>query len=310
MTSEVHGGLWKPQSASAQPPTVWSVRSQDMQPGQDYYLDGGRERVVTVLETPPEVRSQAKVRVRFRNGVKAGEEALVPSRRIVAPLHGRESRAPRRQRARVIRFDGPAHPGDEALWRQTGDIVWTVESVTGDAATVTGQLFGKPVSKTVPMSELEVRPLVILPGSDAPIVVRDRRPQDRADIDCATSREQFAPERPRRELDLLLDDVLFSPACLDGYRRSFARGMHGPGLAERLREEIRTRGYVVLGGAPGSGEYARLRVAHRFDVILLRKPSPEDPIKIERLWYPPKRGAARKHGQQSQPKRRKPQAST
>ena len=172
-----------------------------MQPGQDYYLDGGRERVVTVLDTPPEVRSRAKVRVRFRNGVKAGEEAVLPSRRIVAPVQGPKPTAPRRQRARVIRFDGPAQPGDEALWSQTGDIVWTVESVTGDEATVTGELFGKPVSKTVPMSDLEVRPLVIPPEPDGPIVVRDRRTQDQPEIDSATLREQFAPERPRRELD-------------------------------------------------------------------------------------------------------------
>ena len=281
-----------------------------MQPGEDYYLDGGRERVVTVLDTPPEVRSRAKVRVRFRNGVKAGEEAEIPSRRIVASVKGRKPTAPRRQRARVVRFDGPAQPGDEVLWSQTGDIVWIVESVTGDEAVMTGELFGKPVSKTVPMSELEVRPLVIPPEPDAPIVVRDRRTEDQPEIDSATLREQITPEHPRRDLDVLLDDILFSMACLDGYRRRLARGMHGRALLPHLREEIRTRGYVIWDVTPGSGEYARLRVERRFDVILLRKPSSEDPIKIEGLWYPPKRGARGKPRRQAQRDRRKPSATS
>jgi hypothetical protein len=142
---------------------VWSVRSDDMRPGQDYFLDGGRDRVVTVLDTPPEVRSRARVRVRFVNGIKAGEIAEVPSRRILAPVGGLAPSAPRSRRPRVIRIERAPAAGDEVHWEQTGEIIWKVESVDADTASVTGELFGKPVTKTVPLSELEVRPLVIEP---------------------------------------------------------------------------------------------------------------------------------------------------
>jgi hypothetical protein len=265
-----------------------------MQTGQNYFLDGGRERVVTVLDTPPEIRTKARVRVRFLNGVKTGEVADVPSRRIVAPVEGPAPSKPRVRRPRVIRIERPPVAGDEVYWKQTGEIVWTVDSVDADTAILTGALFGKPAIKTVPVSELEVPPVVIEP--DDPPAVRKRSSPVSPEAEEATLREQVAPDRPRRELDALLEDVMFSIGCLDRYRRRFAKGVHGPALNERLREEIRTRGYIVPGRARRSGEYRRIRIEHRYDVVLPREPSPDDPVKIDELWFQPQPSARRKRG--------------
>jgi hypothetical protein len=232
--------------------------------------------------------------VRFVNGIKAGEIAEVPSRRILAPAEGPAPSVPRSQRPLVIRIEREPVVGDEILWTQTGEIVWKVESLDADAntASVTGELFGKPVAKTLPLSELEVRPVIIEPEA-APAARRRPRPAA-PEPDQTTLREQIAPVRPRRDLEVLLDDVVFSNACLDSYRQRFARSVRGPALNERLREEIRSHGYIVLDRASRSREYGRIRVEHRFDVILPRKPSPDDPVKIDALWFPRKRGAGKR----------------
>jgi hypothetical protein len=106
-----------------------------------------------------------------------------------------------------------------------------------------------------------------------------------------------------------LDDVVFSNACLDSYRRRFASSVRGPALNERLREEIRNRGYIVPGRVSRSGEYTRIRVEHRFDVVLPRKPSPEDPVKIDALCFPRKRGVGKGGGRSQGRGRRKPPRS-
>jgi hypothetical protein len=104
---------------------VQYMRSEDMHPGEGYALLGSRRTKVTVLDTPPEVRRLARVRVRFETGVKAGEVIDVPSRRIAGPWDGREKvRKPAsRRRARLVAVDRPPEVGDLVTCTDTGGLI-------------------------------------------------------------------------------------------------------------------------------------------------------------------------------------------
>jgi hypothetical protein len=83
-----------------------------------------------------------------------------------------------------------------------------------------------------------------------------------------------------------LEDVLFSQGCLESYGRRYARGVTGAALNERLREEILRKGYVMRDDLPSPSEFARLRVPHRFDVILKTRPTAEHPVTVNGLYFP------------------------
>ncbi|MGZ4218688.1 MAG: hypothetical protein ACXVH1_24130 [Solirubrobacteraceae bacterium] len=265
------------------------MRAVDMEPGRDYRLTGDRERVVTVLDTPADVRRRARVLVRFVNGVKAGEVVELPSRRIAAPVDGPAPSTPPVRRPRIVRFERAPLVGEEVHWKQTGEIVWKVDSIDGDAAVMTGELFGKATTKTVPLGELEVRPVMITPAEPLLPPRRTGVPRTRADREAG--RDEVAPDRPRRELDQFLDDIIFSPRCLDAYSRRFAPGVRGAAINDRLRDEIRHRGYVVRRGDQGAGEFARIRVDRRFDIVLHEQPTAEHPVSVDGLWFPRKPGS-------------------
>ncbi len=68
-----------------------------MKPGTEYLFErGAAARKVTVLETPPELRRRARVRIRYEQGILTGEVHDVPSRNITRPWTLPVSRAPSR----------------------------------------------------------------------------------------------------------------------------------------------------------------------------------------------------------------------
>ena len=279
------------------------MRSNDLTPGSEYYLAGERERVIRVLDTPSELRSRARVRVKFLNGVKAGQVAELPTRRIaafVAPpeVEPKVERVPPR-RDEVIRITRRPRVGDEVLWKDvTGDVVWTVASIDGAIATVNSELFTRPWTSTVALQDLEVKPIVrtraarieidpIIPAPDRVIAMPRTQPH------------KFAPQKPRRELEEVLDGLIFTRGCLGMYQQRLAPKVSWTTVNETLRTEIRSRGYILRNGHGGHVEqtacYGCVRVERRFDVVLEREPAPNEFEMIERLrvWHKPSRARQR-----------------
>jgi hypothetical protein len=289
------------------------MRWRDMKPSKRYAaLYRGRGREVTVLDTPPEVRREARVRVRYENGLLAGEVKDIPSRRVVAarghPARTAERRSgtPGRTRRSVER--GP-EVGDSVAWRKTREVLWTVQHVDRelDQATISGVIVGQARREIVPLDQLEVRPEDSGPF-DVPPTFLAVAPDER---DSAVPRslgsgvqpnESLRPEKPRRELDELMDDLHFSEGCLREYGRRLARGVPRRALIDHLREEVRRNGWLMEGGLPVSGEYARVRVERRFDIVLKVRPTPDHPVTVEGLHFPRKSRRKTRRGAKRQPR--------
>lgn len=287
------------------------MRSADLHPGHTYLLSGDRGRVVEILDTPPELRQRAHVRVRFTNGVKAGEVADVPSRRIIAALTGPATTLrPRQPVARPLRIHRDPRVGDEVLWAATGDLVWTVQQIDADRsqATLNTVIMQRATTQTVALAELEVRPLEPSRPLDEDLVATRIHVERIARDDAPAPPEEHgsrAPDKPQRELEALLDGVLFSRRCLDQYRSWFGRDLAGSEVGERIRDEIRRRGYVYHEN--GADEYARLRVEWRFEVVLPRDPRHDDAILIDELRLLARRRRRQTHSGPPQSKASGPQ---
>jgi hypothetical protein len=87
--------------------------------------------------------------------------------------------------------------------------------------------------------------------------------------------EGKALERRRPRVESIEDDedivgrLIFSPKLLEFYGRRFARGASAPEAVRRLRAELCSARQIRKGH---TGEYLRLRVQGRFDVVLEQRP--------------------------------------
>ena len=265
------------------------MRWQDMTPDKPYALTGRPRLKVTVLDTPAEVRAKARVRVRFETGVAAGRVLDIPSQRVAEPWDSSRVQKPAPQRGRqqavpVLLLSREARVGDTVTLEETGDLLWTVDAVDDErsTATISTVIFERPDSRTVARDRLQVR------GKPSQRVSRrsTERPSSRPSFDAEDAAvERLRPIAPRRELDELMDDVLFTRACLRDYDRRLGAGRRGPAV-ERLREEVRRSGYLLRGRQLPGNEYARVRIDGRFDIVLARKPTPEEPLTITGLYFP------------------------
>src|SRR4051812_6807174 len=115
------------------------MRRQDMIPGATYVLATDPSIKVTLLDTPDELRAQARVLVRFETGVSRGRETDIPSRRIGAPWD--RSLAPKRVVSRprqsdvVVALARPARVGDSVTLPDTGELIWTVDAIDETSST-------------------------------------------------------------------------------------------------------------------------------------------------------------------------------
>jgi hypothetical protein len=270
------------------------MRWADLRVGGSYRLNTGTK--LTLLETPPELRSRARARVRFETGIKRGEVTDLACQRIVEPWDGAlppSAAAKLRPQPEYVTEERPARHGDTVRWEKTAGVIWTVTAVDDVAgtATITAELLSRAQTHVVPQDQVTVvhrptPPQPKLPPKPPSAMNGDGR-REPAEPD-----RPLQPDRPRRKLDELLDTLIFTPKCLDEYQRRCARKTDRADLADALRAEIRHRGYVVRGRAP---EYARLRVERRFDVVIPEMTGEDEVIRIERLHYP-RRSATRHRG--------------
>lgn len=165
-------------------------------------------------------------------------------------------------------------------WTETAELVWTLEAFDPETglATIDGAIFGRPANREVPRDQLRVHTEVSEPRRPteisliaAPLAANETltRPKHRAQ-----STDHLRPVKPRRV------------CCLKSYKRRYARKKALAAASEQLREEIRSSGFILDGGLPGSDEYARLRVLRRFDVVLKSRPTPEQPVTVDPAPFP------------------------
>ena len=262
------------------------MRWADLRVGESHRLNTGTK--LTLLETPPDLRSRGRARVRFETGIKRGEVTDLACQRIAEPWDGplpqRAAAKPRPPQPEYVKEERPARRGDTVKWEETAGVIWTVAAVDDAAGTVTitGELLSREQTHVVPQDLIAVvhraAPLKRrLPPKPPSPINGDERPGP------AESDRPLQPDRPRRKLDELLDALIFTPECLDEYGRRCAPKTDWADVADTLREEIRRKGQVVGGR---TGEYARLRVERRSEVAIPEMTGEEDVVRIERLHYP------------------------
>lgn len=275
------------------------MRSDEMQVGKQYELSTSRStpQRVTVLKTPPEVRSQAKVRVQFESGVKKGETGEVASRRILRPWGGekpqRKKKAKKPQRL-PVEMDWPPRPGDQVRWSATSDIPWTVTAVDEDKGVVSlkGRVFGRPQNSDTPLSELSP-PLA--PDEPVPNQLSRVTAPKSAPSKATRPRVRAVPNsEPQNPLDFILDQVIFTKECLGFYQRTFAPGSPWRQVAKRLRRELRKDGYLFRPRKHRHQGYIHIRVDKRFDAVIEKSPSAGDALIINRLDLPVSKRASQK----------------
>jgi hypothetical protein len=234
--------------------------------------------------------------VRFETGVAAGRERDIPSCRVAAPWNAASSpkRAVTRREPQpsIVLLSRPARVGDSVALEDAGDWIWTVDAIDDELgeARISTRIFEQPHTRTVALEMLRVR---VERARRTP--VRDDRSPARTSELCESAEsaaERLRPITPRRELDELMDDVLFTPGCAREYDRRLGGGVSGPAI-ERLREEVRRDGYIVR-DEPGGNEYARVRVRGRFDIVLPRMPTADAPVTVKGLYYPARRAPRRR----------------
>jgi hypothetical protein len=265
------------------------VRFADLQVGTSYLLKYPEGRVATVLETSPEAQRKGLVTIRYENGLATGKVRDIGCNRVARPARGREPEKPAQHwelGCEALLIDRDLVIGDEVTWRQSSEWIWTVEAINEDGATadITTTLFESPRAATALIHELR---LVQRPSDSFPDGRSDSRqcepPLPTENDQLASIRDKLAPVKPRRQLDELMDGIVFTNACADQYRRRFAPRLDLPAAHERLREEIRRDGYFT---APARSEFRRIRIPGRFEVVIHTRPSNEDVVKVQRLSFP------------------------
>lgn len=255
-------------------PTVGNVRSTEAVPGETYALRSRPQIKVEMLETPAEVRLARRMRVRFLNGVKAGEVSDLPSVAIV-PLPGAASPVrkshlkPSSPVPTIAR--GPLRVGSTViLVSDKSGFRWTVTRlVPEDSVEITTTIFERRTRMTVSRDSVQLvgpsrRPPI---RKAASLKLVESGDSDRAFDQSEWIAKNLRPIQPRRTLDIVIDSLVFSQRCLQSYRDRFHEGGSPSESADRLRQELRRSG-VIERDKGRRGNYGRIRVPHRFDLVL------------------------------------------
>jgi len=138
----------------------------------------------------------------------------------------------------------PLRAGERVTWTSTGPLIWSLESVDEDTGTATlqGVLFEKVATQTAPLDELRVylepAPRDLADSHPPSSVLQDRPTTFSASESSQPCENPLRPERSRRRLEEILDELLFSDRCLREYGRRYAPSTRRQSLSEALRQEI------------------------------------------------------------------------
>ena len=279
------------------------MRAKDIKTGEQYTLSraGGRLFRVTVLPTPPEIREQGRLLVRFEEGVLRGRVTEQLPRFIVAPVGATQASnqtgAQAVSRPLTVPGTWPPNAGDPVTWPAgAGPLEWRVLAVdpARGEARISGRVLEMRQEHRVPLADLEPVPIVLKSRMSSTDTGPSRSSRPRA-------REDPPPPDLRSPLERAVDRLEFTPECLRQYQREFATDIAWRDIGKRLRRELRNNGRLLRQRT----EYLRIRTS-RFDIIVTERPSDEEPFMVERLV--PRRLSRRRtdtgHKRSGSPRRR------
>lgn len=254
-----------------------------MRVGSEYAMQRGptrKVRRVTLVDTVAPSGRSHWVLVRFESGISAGQVKQVSSQSLwplsnsmpVKPPKARDS-APKRH---TVPQDWMPVEGEAVAWKQTLGSRCTVLSVDPEkhVARIEALLMGVVKQFDAPIPELSpyVSPRPRIIDHEVEDQLAGRLPQPPS-MPVPLKTKHTGVGSARLDEDVV-ERLIFSPGCIDFYRRRFCRRCKNAGQAEkRLRREL--RGARPMRKNP-QREYLRLRVPRRFDVVLRKRPEPGD----------------------------------
>jgi hypothetical protein len=211
--------------------------------------------------------------VRVEDGVGKGREIEAPTASLY-PLYGEEEEVevteapykPAESRHRPAPADWLPRCGDAVTWSKTGGIIFEIRRLTREGALIAGELLGMKKEYEVPFAELspaEPRPLAIVrsQGKEPPIEPVSEEPDDEPPPALSVIEQD----------DDWVEALIFSPKCIDLYRRTFARNKRPAAAEAKLRRELQ-KAKKIRPKKRGTA-YLYLRVSRRFDVVIKESPT-------------------------------------
>lgn len=279
-------------SASGLGLSVTPMRKNEMRKGEQYHMQRGPtrgvRRVTLVAKDAPSGRSHW-VMVRVEDGVGKGREIEVPSASLRPSPGGVSTKKPATRKPKRGPVGAPPGwvpvPGEAVTWTQTLGSRFTVIEVdiAKGVARIEGVLLGMTEGFSSPISELSPfgRQIEVVSDSELEARLADRLPEPARATREADLPESSADVERGPNFDIVAR-LVFSPGCIDAYRRRFARGAGRVEAERRLRHELEHDARQVR---TTPKEYVRLQVPDRFEVPLHKRPMPLKPTMIERLDF-------------------------
>lgn len=293
--------------------TVRRVRRAEIKVGRQYEMQRGPTRGirhVTVLDKEVPSGKASRVLVRVEDGISEGRTMEVPTRSIY-PMPGEEQQPKKsnpRKRAQQRSIERPPgwmpRPSQAVAWTQTLGSRLTVLSVDKKRgiARIEGVVLGVTEQFEAPIAELSPyqEPRLVVHAGDVESQLGDRLPKIyRAQGAELEYRSMPAPVNEPTEEEWV-EHLIFSPGCIDFYRRRFAKWASPQEAEQRLRAELRKAKKLRK---RHTGEYLRLRAQGRFDAILRASPSSGsfDALYVSQLTLPakPRRRRKRSRGRRA-----------
>lgn len=250
------------------------MRQKDLSPGGVYVMQRGPTRralTVTLLDAPAPSGIRGRVMVRVEDGVGMGREIEAPTASFY-PLHEEEVEAtdaayePVESRHRPPPADWLPRCGESVTWSKTGGIIFEIRRLTREGALIAGELLSMKKEYEVPFAELspaEHRPLAIVRSheEEPPIEPVSEEPDD----EPPPALSVIEPDED------WVEALIFSPKCIDLYRRTFARNKRPAAAEAKLRRELQ-KAKKIRPKKRGSA-YLYLRVSRRFDIVIKESPT-------------------------------------
>jgi hypothetical protein len=268
------------------------MRKNEMRTGEQYEMQRGPtrgvRRVTLLTKDAPSGRSHW-VRVRVEEGVGKGKEIEAPSASLHPTSGSAATSRPVTSNPSQPRQEAPPgwtpSPGEAVTWKQTLGLRFTVLEVEAGkgVAKIEGVVLGVTKQFDAAVAELSLfrQHIEVVFDSELEARLEGRLPEP--------LRDKGGSNQPKPSTDLgrgpnfdLVARLVFTPDCIDVYRRRFARRTGRAEAERRLRHELEHDAKRVRSTPK---EYVRLQVPGRFELPLPKRPAPLQVTTIERLVF-------------------------
>jgi hypothetical protein len=250
------------------------MRQRDLSAGEVYVMQRGPTRralTVTLLDAPAPSGIRGRVMVRVEDGVGKGRAIEAPTSSLY-PVYEEEVEAeeapynPIESRHLPAPADWLPRCGESVTWSKTGGIIFEIRRLTREGALIAGELLGMKKQYEVPFTELspaEPRSLAIVRSQEGERAIEPM--SEEPDDEPPPALSVIEPD------DDWVEALIFSPKCIDLYRRTFARNKRPAAAEAKLRRELQ-KAKKIRPKKRGTA-YLYLRVSRRFDIVIKESPT-------------------------------------